>query len=173
MSSKIDGTKTQLWQSEISKVLPDWLEHLFWTLMKKTLLNYCRECAFSKSTILDLVLSCQPEEHQILNCCMIYGLYNNYPIISWSRIWVARNNYLRRYHHICTEPWNPTDVDLKPIPLNHHNECMGLNSDLLIKLSPSKAWVLKLNATSRNPAIAPDVIACTQTETSYFFGFRV
>jgi hypothetical protein len=35
--------------------------------MRKTLLNYCRECTFSKSTILDLVLSCQPEEHQILN----------------------------------------------------------------------------------------------------------
>jgi hypothetical protein len=35
--------------------------------MKKILLNYCRECAFGKSTILDLVLSCQSEEHQILN----------------------------------------------------------------------------------------------------------
>jgi hypothetical protein len=35
--------------------------------MKKTLLNYCRECAFGKSTIFGLVLSCQPEEHQILN----------------------------------------------------------------------------------------------------------
>jgi hypothetical protein len=30
-----------------------------------------------------------------------------------------------------------------------------------MRLSPSIACVLKLNATSRNPAMAPDVMACT------------